>query len=266
MAYNPRKLGFVLAATDHGTMIVNRFDYRMIDQTRGYGVGFNLLENAAYDAGELTLVQHLLSCRRQYFGDGVMALDCGANIGVFTVEWAKAMTGWGSVIAFEAQERLFYALAGNITINNCFNARAVHVALAAEPGVLRIPQPDYLSPGTFGSLELRQTANTEFIGQTIDYSDSSLVPVRSVSIDSLELSRVDLLKVDVEGMELAVLAGARETIERHQPIIIAERIKLREEELASVLEAHGYQCYPMGGNLLAIHPSDKTGNHVKINP
>ena len=36
-----RKLAFVLASSNHGTMIVNRLDYRMVDQTRGYGVGYS---------------------------------------------------------------------------------------------------------------------------------------------------------------------------------------------------------------------------------
>lgn len=35
------------------------------------------------------------------------------------------MAGWGAVIGIEAQQSIFYALAGNIAINNCFNAKAV---------------------------------------------------------------------------------------------------------------------------------------------
>ena len=81
----------------------------------------------------------LLTQRRQHFGDGVVVVDCGANIGVHTVAWAKGMTGWGQVLAIEAQERIFYALAGNITINNCFNARAFNAAVGAADGVLRVP-------------------------------------------------------------------------------------------------------------------------------
>src|SRR5215472_7143826 len=107
---NPkRKIAFVLAASDHGTMIVNRFDYRMIDERGGIGVGFQILEGASFDAAEVDMALSLLGLRRQYFGDGVVALDCGANIGVHAVEWAKRMHGWGQVIAIEAQERLYYA-------------------------------------------------------------------------------------------------------------------------------------------------------------
>ena len=44
------------------------------------------------------------------------------------------MTGWGIVIAIEAQERIYYALAGNLALNNCFNARAIHAAVSTAPG------------------------------------------------------------------------------------------------------------------------------------
>ena len=102
-----RKIAFVLAASDQGTLIVNRLDYRMVDATRGYGVGYQLLESSAFDPEEVGIAVSLLNLRRQYHGDGVFALDCGANIGVHTVEWARQMTGWGSVLAIEAQERIF---------------------------------------------------------------------------------------------------------------------------------------------------------------
>jgi hypothetical protein len=39
-----RKIAFVLAASDQGTLIVNRLDYRMVDATRGYRVGYQILE------------------------------------------------------------------------------------------------------------------------------------------------------------------------------------------------------------------------------
>src|SRR3974390_2771448 len=99
-----RKLAFVLASSNHGTMIVNRFDHRMLDQSRGYGVGFQILETASFDQGEVNLVLDMLQRRRKHHGDGVIAIDCGANIGVHSIEWAKLMTGWGSVLSIEAQE------------------------------------------------------------------------------------------------------------------------------------------------------------------
>jgi hypothetical protein len=131
MTNPPRKLAFILASTEHGAMIVNRFDeYRPPDNS-GFGVGFQLLENAVYDPADVTLLLMLLDLRRRCYGDGLVAIDCGANIGVHSVEWARHMTGWGIVIAIEAQERIYYALAGNLALNNCFNARAIHAAVSS---------------------------------------------------------------------------------------------------------------------------------------
>src|SRR5215475_1961537 len=249
-----RNLAFVLASSNHGTMIVNRNDYRMVDDRRGFGVGFQILQSGSFDPGEVRLALDMLALRRKHHGDGVVAIDCGANIGVHTIEWAKAMAGWGSVLSIEAQERIYYALAGNIAINNCFNAIAVHAAVSNESGVMQIPSPNYFVPSSFGSLELRQRSNTEFIGQPIDYQNT--VNVRKLALDEFGLPRVDLIKIDVEGMELEVLDGAAKSIERSCPIMLIEKIKADATQLRQWLEARGYVVIEAGINLLVFHSSD----------
>ncbi|MFN3658800.1 MAG: FkbM family methyltransferase [Pseudolabrys sp.] len=251
-----RKLAFVLTSTNHGTMIVNRLDHRMFGPDQGIGVGYQLLERAAFDPLEVELALELLDLRRRFHGDGVIGIDCGANIGVHTVEWATSMTGWGSVIAIEAQERIYYALAGNIAINNCFNAIAMHGAVSSEVGIMRMPVPDYLTPSSFGSLELKPKADNEFIGQFIDYSDEKTVPVQKIAIDALGLARLDLIKLDIEGMELEALQGARETIERCRPALLIEQIKAGREPLRAWLAERGYEPIEAGINLLAVHKTD----------
>lgn len=258
---NHRPAPFVLVSSDHGTLIVNRNDYQMIDANRGYGVGYQLLTTSSFDQDEVSFALGLLDIRRKYFGDGLMALDCGANIGVHTVEWAKHMHQWGKVIAFEAQEKIYYALAGNLAINNCLNASAHFVAVGSKNTELKIPVPNYLQPASFGSLELKQHENNEFIGQKIDYSDAAMSIVNQKTIDSFELPRVDLIKIDVEGMEVDVLNGARETIKRCKPIMMIEIIKTDKSQVYACLTGHGYQIYPMGINVLAIHKSDEATKH-----
>jgi FkbM family methyltransferase len=264
MSNEPRKTAFVLVASDHGTMIVNRFDYCTVASGETFGVGFRILENGRWNQPEVDQLRGLLALRRTHFGDGVVALDCGANIGVHTVEWAKMMTGWGKVIAFEAQERLFYALAGNIVINNCLNARAIHAVLGAHGGNHRVPMPDYLSPGSFGSLEMRFSPTTEFIGQPIDYSEAATVEVPATTIDSLGLTRVDLIKIDVEGMEADVLAGARDTLTAFKPVIVAEHLKVGWDALVSVMAPFGYRLFRTPDNLIAVHPDDPTLNAMRM--
>src|SRR5262249_14818845 len=234
---------------------VNRFDYHQVQANQGFGVGLQLLENAAYDPAEVKLTKELLDLRHHYYGDGVIAVDCGANIGVHTIEWAKHMTGWGAVIAIEAQEPIYYALAGNIAINNCFNARAVHAAITTKPGTMKIPKPNYLAPASFGSLELKKRERSEFIGQQIDYSDAQTVEVPAVSLDSLQLNRLDLIKADIEGMELDALAGGAKCIPERHPILVIETIKTDKKVMRSLLEQLGYSHFENGLNVFAVHKS-----------
>ena len=256
-------IAFVLAASDHGPMIVNRMDYNHTFSGDFYGVGAQIMENGAYDSGDVSSLKSLLLCRRNHFGDGVVALDGGANIGVHTCEWSRLMRGWGTVLAVEAQERLFYSLAGNIALQNAFNARAIWAALADVPGELSIPEPDYTKQGSFGSFELKARVGTENIGQSIDYGKPTS-KVRQIMIDSLGLERFDLLKLDLEGMEAEALDGARETIARCHPILFIETIKSDKGAITNALRNEGYTVLPNGMNILAIHKSDKTMENVKL--
>jgi len=284
-----RKLAFVLAATNHGTMITNRFDYRMnepnsragsgsMSETNsrggsggmgetnsrgGSGVGQLFLETAAADPVDIELALHLIEGRRQAHGEGVVAVDGGANVGTHTVEWAIAMTGWGSVIAVEAQERIYYALAGNIALNNCFNAIAMHAAISSEPGIMQIPTPDYLVPSNFSNLELRPRADTEFIGQPVDYSAAGTVAIQKISIDAMSLPRVGFIKLDLQGMELEALDGAQQVARCH-PIFLLESRKVGREHLRAFLDERGYKVVEAGYNLLAVHKSDPVVQQLQL--
>lgn len=258
-----RPAPFVLISSNHGSMIINRNDYRMIDNKSGYGVGYQIMNNSCFDQEEVDLMLAILKLRRRYFGDGVVGIDCGANIGVHSIEWARLMHNWGHVISFEAQEKIFYAMAGNLMLNNCLNVTARHNAVGAKVGDIKIPEPDYLIPSSFGSFELKSTPKTEFIGQPIDYDAANKV-VCQITLDSLELSRIDLIKIDVEGMEEEVLEGASNSIAEHKPVMLIEVIKSNKNKLFKYVVDRGYKIFEIGINVLAVHKDDKILNHLKM--
>ena len=253
---NFRSSAFVIAPSDHGTMIVNRNDFR---QTKSgiIGVGAQILHKQSFDKEEVNLVLGLLSKRRHIYKKNVVALDCGANIGVHTIEWARHMHGWGEVHAFEAQERIYYALAGNIAINNCVNARATWAAIGAKPGTLDVPKVNYDLPSSYGSLELRKSASNENIGQAISYDKSDTYEVPMITLDSVKLAHVDFIKIDVEGMEIDVVRGAAKLLKKHRPMMLIEHIKTDSKALIDMLASFGYRHYTLGINYLAVHESDK---------
>ena len=262
MATN-RPLSFVLAASDQGTFIVSRNDYRGADPANAIGVGHQILANAGYDQYEINIVLAMLNWLREFRGDGVIALDCGANIGVHTVSFARHMTGWGRVAAFEAQERIFYALAGNICLNNLLNARAFNAAVGDTDGSLAIPTPDYNRPGSFGSLELIPGERTENIGQPIDYRPEAMRPVRLMRLDSMGFPRVDLMKIDIEGMEIAALNGAVDILTRFRPYLVIEHIKTDRQALTALLEGLGYRIWSMGMNTVALPADDPCVDRIR---
>ena len=251
-----RPAAFVIVSSDHGSMIVNRNDFAARDG--GFiGVGSQILNTQSFDKREVDLALNLLSKRRDIYGPGIVALDCGANIGVHTVEWAKHMYGWGEVLAFEAQERIYYALAGNVAINNCSNARARWSAVGRECGVINIPQVDYNRPASYGSLELRPSKTNEDIGQAVSYDGTATYEAPLLSLDSLDLPRVDFVKIDVEGMEIEVLQGAMEMLQRCKPMMLIEHIKTKRTDLETTLTSAGYKWFVLRMNLLAVHEDDK---------
>ena len=150
---------------------------------------------------------------------------------------------------------------GNIAINNCFNARAIHAAVGAADGMMNVPTLDYLTPARFGSVELKRRDNPEFIGQAYGAARASIPAMR---LDALKLERIDLIKIDVEGMELDVLEGARTSIDRYHPILTVETIKTDFDRLTNLLAELDYQVFQLDRiNIAAIHRSDKTASHIK---
>ncbi len=166
-------------------------------------------------------------------------------------------------MAFEAQEKIYYALCGNIALNNCLNVNALNSAVGNRCGQIDIPEPDYLTPGSFGSLELQASDHNEFIGQPLDYT-ARTIRIDMVTLDSLNLQRIDLIKLDVEGMEQQVLEGAAGSLERCRPMVFLETLKADMNVTGPWLASRCYRLFPAGINLLAVHESDPALPRLKM--
>jgi FkbM family methyltransferase len=135
-----------------------------------------------------------------------IVVDAGANVGLISIPIAKAVLPRGGVVhAFEMQRMMFYALCGSAALNDLENLIVRNQALGSAIGTLGAAKPDYSKPGDFGLFSL------------LDQATAQPERVEMVTIDSLGLPRLDFLKIDVEGMEIEVLKGARDSIKRHQP-------------------------------------------------
>jgi FkbM family methyltransferase len=257
------KVAYVLASTRHGTLIVNRNDENRNDEYGTYGVGWNLLETGEFYQSDITLLTAILKLRVRALGGArpVVAIDCGANLGVLTIEFARTLGDAGRVIAIEAQRSVYYALCGNVAINNCFNVDARHVAIGGENGTLTVPFIDYHRKSSFGSLELVRGEQNEDIGQPIHYGSGYAVPL--ITLDSLNEPHVDLVKIDVEGMEEAVIAGGLATLRAARPVMFIEKIKSDLGGLQQTLTDLGYDLHDLGPNLLAVSRDDPSARDIR---
>ena len=122
---------------------------------------------------------------------------------------------------------------------------------------MEVPVPDYLTPSSFGSLEIRNNPGSEFIGQRIDYTRGKMITTPLIALDDLRLDRADLLKIDVEGMEMDVLRGATATILKSRPVILVEMIKTERSRIERFLSQFGYEFFPIGMNLLCLAGEDQ---------
>lgn len=153
---------------------------------------------------------HLLG---QIIPPGAVVLDVGAFIGTHSVAFSKFVGITGKVYSFEPRKEIYDILSENISINNCKNVTALNIGLAEKVQTLDTQPIDLETNSNFGGLSIRD--NLPPLG-------SNKYQINLSTIDSIKVGKIDLIKLDVEGMEKSVLDGAIETIKRDRPIVFCE--------------------------------------------
>ncbi|MFY9314273.1 MAG: FkbM family methyltransferase [Burkholderiales bacterium] len=146
---------------------------------------------------------YLVNLMPRHVRPGTTAIDVGAHIGVHTVTLARAAGRKGRVYAFEPQKKLHRELVHNLKLNGLGNVVALRFALGDAPSILEMS---------------RSAKNNE--GGTAIGVGGDRVELRT--LDSFGFRNVSFIKIDVEGYEDHVLAGAAQTIRAQHPTILVE--------------------------------------------
>jgi FkbM family methyltransferase len=194
-----------------------------------------------FETAEINFVQG-------YLKQGMTALDIGAHHGLYTLLASKRVGPSGKVFTFEPSPRERKQLVRNVRINFCSNVHIEPYALGKEPARDNLY---VVEGGEDGCNSLRPPAVQ---------SETRAVPVEVVTLDviasKLGLTKVDFVKLDVEGAELDVLKGALgllQTIPR--PVLLVEVYDVRTRpwgyqahEIVEFLDRLGYRWFKLLDN------------------
>jgi FkbM family methyltransferase len=188
------------------------------------------------------------------FGCGDM-LDIGANLGVISLMLAKNRAS-RNIFAFEPNPSTFAALLDNMRLNNAVVVKPQQAVVSDVDGTIYFAA-DPLHRGTASIVKGAQTGT----------------PVSSVTLDSFikqqSVQSIAIMKVDVEGYETSVFAGARETLEQRRASVIYYEVcpeitrRAGFEPLAPtrLLQGYGYEIFALkpGDRLERIDPEAEIG-------
>jgi FkbM family methyltransferase len=168
-----------------------------------------------------------------------LALDVGANRGQSAIRLARLKPDF-NIISFEPNRRCQFALrVVKVMLGKRFRFESAGVSdqngevTYYEPFVNSLPVS---AEGTFLQENLDEEME-ERLGKHYEVK-KTIFPV--LRLDDLNLSP-DFVKIDVQGWELNVLRGARETILKYRPVLVIERNSHNERETTEYLEGLGYR-------------------------
>ncbi len=190
------------------------------------------LSGMVEQAGTLACADAWLQGFRAYIPDGGTVVDIGAALGDHTVSYAKMVGAAGTVHAVEPYGPFLECLKHNTQHRS--NVVVHDVALGAQSAV-----------GTM----VRSTDQPNNLGMTHLFSGEGPVTVTTLDRMAADWDRLDFIKIDVEGLEPAVLDGAKGVIEKFHPTMLIEvnvkALRMKGYSPADIyqrLRAFGYQC------------------------
>lgn len=169
---------------------------------------------------------------------GDVVVDVGANVGYFTLIAAQLVGDTGRVWAFEPDPDAFDLLRRNVELNGYKNVTLVPKAIGSTPGTLRL----FRHPTNRGDHRIYDPG---------DEREAVEVEVTTLDQYFAEASRVDLIKMDIQGAECAAIAGAGKTLERgDDTVLIMEytpqyirQMGQDPQACLDVLAGHGFSFY-----------------------
>lgn len=240
-----RRVGMALLRPERTVETVRLPWGAVIEVNANEGIGRELFRQNVFDIAVSETAWRLLK-------PGDMAVDVGANVGYMTSLFAARAGTAGRVESFEPHPRIFTRLRRNLhsaeTNAPPVNVRLHDCALGDRDGIAQLVEPQVFSINEGASTVGRRDAVPETSASAHGF-DIRIARYDSVLADC----EVALLKVDVEGFEPQVLAGAERALaQRRIHNVIYEAHDCERSELHALLARYGYAIFGIGHDLLGL--------------
>ncbi|HEY6899634.1 MAG TPA: FkbM family methyltransferase [Puia sp.] len=179
---------------------------------------------------------------------GDWCVDIGAHLGYFTLELSQLTGDKGKVFAIEPMSTFHSVLEHLLQTKKATNVTLYKLALGGDGEYVEMGIPRVGNAKRFAHARLKEAS------PTLDFVESE--KVKNTSGDQLfsDLSRLDYIKCDVEGLEYKVFSTFLRTLEKHHPILLCELFDRDQRiQLFELLKPLGYRIYGLGqGHLVPI--------------
>lgn len=159
----------------------------------------------------------VLTSLRPYVEDSAVCIDVGANIGLYSLA-LSVLAPNGHIHAFEPSPDAFAYLEKNLAQNGVTNVSVSPLALGSSDQSVRFHEIPFFTAGSF-TVDKSCFLTSEILGS--NYFEAPCTTLDDF-IQTNGLERVDLVKIDVEGGELAVIEGALGMLKKFQPLVLLE--------------------------------------------
>ena len=189
-----------------------------------------------------------LKCLQKWIQPDMIVFEIGANIGSHSFEIAKLLqAGAGKVYCFEPTDYAFQKLLHNHGLNDFRNMVFEKIALSDQEGCSTIIPTSSLDTMAFtASWDIKNGGSKNATEQQI------LFKTLDSYVQEHNITRLDMLKIDVDGYELKIIKGGTQTISQYTPMIIIELSECMLhyigdtlEELLATLDHFGYTFQPV---------------------
>lgn len=210
-----------------------------------------LIFEGNFELDEINFVKNTLK-------KGDVFIDIGANIGLFSLIGAEIVGNEGKVICYEPSPNTFNRLKENIVLNQFTNIVHNNIGISDKKSVLKlnISENGHDAWDTFAN-----NVDSTTYQKTADINVNTL----DDEISELDIKKIKLIKIDVEGWEKFVLLGAKNVLNNFSPILLVEFTQANTQaagynvlEIYDIMTNLGYKWYRYKNNKLVIEKKQKT--------